>query len=155
MWPVFSPDNLQRLISGQEQCIRPISGTLKMAMLDKNVVHMKKLGKGKTERCPVDMEKKVIQLAAQLRTIDLTGSYGVPSGLAETMDIAAQVAVAAGLEAFKLAGLVPGTSNDPAMWKLPEHLRDSTGVVYASSFPAMDAAVGEVMRFLQSKTVGA
>lgn len=33
--------------------------------------------------------------------------------------------------------------------------RDSTGVVYASSFPAMDAAVGEVMRFLQSKTVGA
>ena len=58
MWPVFSPDNLQRLISGQEQCIRPISGTLKMAMLDKSVVHMKKLGKGKTERCPVDMKRR-------------------------------------------------------------------------------------------------
>jgi hypothetical protein len=38
---------------------------------------------------------------------------------------------------------------------LPEEYRDCTGVVYASSFPAMDAAVGEVMRFLQSKTVGA
>ena len=71
------------------------------------------------------------------------------------MDVAAQVAVAAGLEALKSAGLVPGRSPDPAEWKLPERYRDGTGVVYASSFPAMDAAVGEVMRFLQSKTVGA
>lgn len=85
----------------------------------------------------------------------MTDSYGVPAGLAETMDIAAQVAVAAGLEALKSAGLVSGKSNDPAEWKLPEKYRDSTGVVYASSFPAMDAAVGEVMKFLQSKTVGA
>ena len=38
---------------------------------------------------------------------------------------------------------------------LEEEFKDSTGVVYCSSFPAMDAAVGEVMRYLQSKTVGA
>ena len=63
--------------------------------------------------------------------------------------------MAAGLEALKSAGLVPGRSADPAEWKLPERFRDSTGVVYASSFPAMDAAVGEVMRFLRSKTVAA
>lgn len=152
---VFDSSNLQRLVEGKLQCIRPISGTMKMAMLDKNVVQLKKLGGGKTEAFPVSSDKDVIKVAAQLGSIDLTDSYGVPAGLAETMDIAAQVAVAAGLEALKSAGLVSGKSNDPAEWKLPEKYRDSTGVVYASSFPAMDAAVGEVMKFLQSKTVGA
>ena len=96
-----------------------------------------------------------MKLAAQLGYLDLSASYGVPAGLAETMDVAAQVAVAAGMEALKSAGLVSGNTNDPNEWLLPEQYRDSTGVVYASSFPAMDAAVGEVMKFLQSKTVGA
>lgn len=152
---VFDPKNLQSLVEGKMQCIRPISGTLKMAMLDKNVVQLKKYPGGKTERFPINSDKDVIKVAAQLGQLDLNESYGVPTGLAETMDIAAQVAVAAGLEALKSAGLVSGRSNDPAEWKLPEQYRDNTGVVYASSFPAMDAAVGEVMRFLQSKTVGA
>lgn len=151
---VFASDNLEKLIQGK-QCVTPVSGSVKMAMLEKNVVQVKKFKDGTTKREPVDTEADVIKLAAQLGTFDLTESYGIPAGLATTMDVAAQVAVAAGLEALKDAGLVSGKSNDPAEWKLPEQYRDSTGVVYASSFPAMDAAVGEVMRFLQSKTVGA
>jgi len=151
---VFDPKNMERLISG-DSCITPISGSTKMAMIDKNVVQLKKFPDGTTEKFKVDSESKVIKLAAQLGSFNLTSSYGVPPGLAETMDVAAQVAVAAGMEALKSAGLVRGSSNDPEEWKLPEQYRDSTGVVYASSFPAMDAAVGEVMRFLQSKTVGA
>jgi hypothetical protein len=151
---VFAPDNLQRLIRG-ESCITPVSGSVKMAMLDKNVIQVKKFADGSTKRLKVDTESGVIKLAAQLGDFDLSVSYGVPPGLAETMDVAAQVAVAAGMEALKSAGLVSGKSNNPAEWLLPEKYRDSTGVVYASSFPAMDAAVGEVMRFLQSKTVGA
>jgi hypothetical protein len=152
---VFDPSNLRRLVEGEVQCIKPISGTLKMAMLDKNVVQVKKLPGGKTERFTICSDKDVIKVAAQLGPLDLNANYGVPEGLAETMDIAAQVAVAAGLEALKSAGLVSGKSNDPSEWMLPERYRNTTGVVYASSFPAMDAAVGEVMRFLQSKTVGA
>lgn len=151
---VFQSNNLERLIIG-EQCIKPVSGTTQMAMLDKNVVQLKKLPDGTTKRVPVSTQADVIKLAAQLGELDLTALYGVPPGLAETMDVAAQVAVAAGMEALKSAGLVSGKSNDPKDWMLPEEYRDCTGVVYASSFPAMDAAVGEVMRFLQSKTVGA
>lgn len=150
----FSNDNMGRLIRG-DSCIRPISGSLKMAFLEKNVVQVKKLPDGTKKRIKVDTEADVIKLAGTLGSFDLTASYGVPQGLAETMDIAAQVAVAAGMEALKSAGLVSGKSNDPKEWMLPERYRDGTGVVYASSFPAMDAAVGEVMRFLQSKTVGA
>jgi len=152
--PVFHPDNLTRLVNG-DQCIKPISGSAKTALLDKNVVRNVKTSDGTVKKVSVNSEAGIIKLAAQLGNVDLTSSYGVPPGLAETMDIAAQVAVAAGMEALKSAGLVSGTSNDPSEWKLPEKYRDSTGIVYASSFPAMDAAVGEVMRFLQSKTVGA
>jgi 3-oxoacyl-(acyl-carrier-protein) synthase len=151
---VFSDENMQKLVEG-ESCIRPVSGTVKMAMLEKNVVQVKKSSDGTSKRIKVDNEGEVIKLSAPLGSFDLTASYGVPSGLAETMDVAAQLAVAAGMEALKSAGLVSGKSNDPSEWMLPEQFRDTTGVVYASSFPAMDAAVGEVMRFLQSKTVGA
>ena len=43
--------------------------------------------------------------------------------------------------------------SDPAEWKLEERHRDCTGIIYALSVPAMDTVVGEVMRFLQPKTV--
>ncbi|KAH8048975.1 hypothetical protein JL722_12211 [Aureococcus anophagefferens] len=63
-----------------------------------------------------------------------------------TMGKATQIAVAAGLEALKDAGLVADVAGDDR-WKLPEALRDGTGVVYATSFPALDAAVAEVGRY--------
>ena len=81
----FGPDNLRRLVEGELQCIVPISGTAKAEMLDRNVVQLKKLGKGKTERYPVSTEGDVIKVAARLGCIDLPGGYGVPPGLAETM----------------------------------------------------------------------
>lgn len=150
---VFNADNLERLING-EQCISSVTDEVKRAMVEKNVVQIKKHADKSITRVPVNSEESVVKLAAQLGRFNLTESYGVPPGLAQTMDVAAQVAVAAGMEALKNAGLVTGRSNDPAEWMLPENYRDTTGVVYASSFPAMDAAVGEVMRFLQSQTVG-
>lgn len=87
---VFSPENLDRLING-ENCIHPISGSVKMAMLEKNVVQLKKFPDGTSKRHKVDTESEVIKLAAQLGSFDLCESYGVPRGLAETMDVAAQV----------------------------------------------------------------
>lgn len=139
---VFQEDNLDRLVRG-DQCIKPISQSLRNAMLEKKVVQLVKHPNKTVERRPVDSNKEVIKLAAQLGTLSLPERYGVARGLADTMDVAAQVAVAAGLEALKSAGLVSGNSSDPEEWVLPEHYRDRTGVVYASSFPAMDAAVGE------------
>lgn len=115
---VFSPSNMQRLVDG-ESCISPISGSMKSAMLEKSVVQVEKLPDGSSKRLKVDTEADVIKLAAQLGTFDLSVSYGVPRGLAETMDIASQVAVAAGMEALKSAGLVSGKSNDPKEWMLP------------------------------------
>lgn len=115
---VFESSNMQRLVNG-ETCITPVSGTLKSAMLEKSVVQLKKFPDGTAKRFPVETEEDVIKLAAQLGSFDLSTAYGVPRGLAETMDLAAQVAVAAGMEALKSAGLVKGRSNDPREWILP------------------------------------
>lgn len=57
--------------------------------------------------------------------------------------LSSKVAVVAGLEALKDAGIVTGEGEEG--WMLPGHMRDSTGVMYASSYPALDAAIGEVM----------
>ena len=151
---VFAENNLQMLCKGTN-LIDPISGTGKSALLEKNVMQLKKNAGGNNEKLYVRSESQHIKLAAQLGSFSLTEQYGVAKGLAETMDVAAQVAVAAGLEALKDAGLVKGGSANPKDWVLKECHKDTTGVIYASSFPAMDAAVREVMRFLQSKTVGA
>ena len=42
-----------------------------------------------------------------------------------------------------------------ASWVLAPELQASTGVIYITSFPGLDATVDEVMRFLQSKTSAA
>ena len=63
-------------------------------------------------RSPVDSKEKCIQLAALLGSFDLTGSYGVPSGLAKTMGLR--------LKKLKDAGLFSGKTNDASGWKLPK-----------------------------------
>jgi 3-oxoacyl-(acyl-carrier-protein) synthase len=146
---VFQSDNLERLLNGVN-CISAVDTEVQQSMLDKNIILLKKNLDQTAHKIPLTETTDMIQLAAQLGGFDLTERYGVPSGLARTMDVAAQVAVAAGLEALKNAGLVSGQSTDPLEWKLPEALQADTGVVYASSFPAMDAAIGEVVRYFSS-----
>jgi hypothetical protein len=79
-----------------------------ISLLDKNIVQIKKGANGQIKRLPVKNESDSIQLAAQLGSFTLD-KYDVSKGLSETMDVAAQVAVAAGFEALKNAGLVTGS----------------------------------------------
>ncbi|CAM9808520.1 unnamed protein product, partial [Chrysoparadoxa australica] len=147
---VFTEDNLSRLLKGQN-CVTPLSDEVKNALLDKNVVQFKNCGVGRERvRIPIKQASDTIQLAARLGHVDVT-KYGVTASIAATMDKAVQVAVAAGLEALKDAGIVTGKGENA--WKLPPHMQETTGVVYATSFPAMDAAIGEVMRFLRSRCI--
>lgn len=146
----FNGDSLTSLLNGCN-CITPLREEIKEEMLEKNVVTLKKTD-GKAIRCPVKCKEENIQLAARIGKVDLT-AYGVAESIADTMDRAVQVAVAAGLEACKDAGLVRGDSSDPEAWVLPQELQDTTGVMYATSFPALDSAINEVMRFLKSQSL--
>ena len=91
-------------------------------------------------------------MCATIGNFNLT-SYGVPESIASTMDRAVQVAVAAGLEALKDAKIVTGEGDGLSGWVLPLSMQDTTGVVYATSFPALDAAIEEVSKFFETKTV--
>jgi hypothetical protein len=103
----------------------------------------------------------------------LTWEYGVSESIASTMDKAVQLAVAMGLEALKNAGIVrgnttgccgvsnhvrrdssqddqgvtPRTTDSTGEWVLPAAMQQSTGIVYATSFPALDTAIGEVTKY--------
>ena len=60
--------------------------------------------------------------------------------------------MAAGLEALRDAGIVSGEGKGVAGWELPEHMRQTTGIVYATSFPALDTAISEVTAYFKSKS---
>ena len=63
--------------------------------------------------------------------------------MVEALDITTQLAMAAGLDALREAGIplvqtYKKTSKGtylPERWLLPEALRDETGVIFASAFP--------------------
>ena len=153
---VFTPgmDNIQRIING-ETFIAPIPDAVKDAMLEKNVVVQRRNKDGTTTNVPIATRDDTIGVCASLGSIDLS-IYGVSESIASTMDRAVQVSVAAGLEALKNAGLVsglPNTETGKTGWELPEHMQSSTGVVYATSFPALDTAIGEVSQYFLSKSL--
>jgi len=79
--------------------------------------------------------------------------YGIKPSVVDTMDSATRIAVAAGLEALRDAGLVKGSNASSEDWQLAPELRAGTGVVYATSFPAMDAVVSELTRYSNSQSV--
>lgn len=70
----------------------------------------------------------------------------MPSELIEALDITSQLALAAGIDALREAGipLVQSYKHTttgkhlPDRWMLPEAMRDDTGVIFASAFPGGD-----------------
>jgi 3-oxoacyl-(acyl-carrier-protein) synthase len=69
--------------------------------------------------------------------------------------VTAQMAMAAGLDALREAGIPlvrtwrrAGNGRDlPDRWMLPEPLRDETGVIFASAFPGYDRFADEMERY--------
>ena len=81
----------------------------------------------------------------------------MPAKLIEALDITTQLAMAAGLDALREAGIplvqtYRTTSKGtylPDRWMLPEALRDETGVIFASAFPGGDRLADEFSRFYE------
>jgi len=152
--PAFTPgvNNIHRIIDG-ESFIHQVPTSVKDSMLEKNVVLVKKNKStgAVDQKVRISAHEHNINLCASIgQQLDLQ-SYGVPAGICNTMDRAVQVAVAAGLEALKDAGIVTGEGQGTEGWVLPGHLQQSTGIVYATSFPALDTAISEVTKFFRSQ----
>lgn len=140
---VFDPNNFALLRDGTNLLERVDAAGVR-AMVRRNVARLRKEKDGTATKLPVTASNG-IAVSSRLGVFDLSKEYGVPAPLVKTMGRATQLAVAAGLEALKDAGLIECI--DGRWTQLPESLRDGTGVIYATSFPALDAALGEVAKF--------
>ena len=88
-------------------------------------------------------------------SFDLESEFGVDAGRIAALGRATQLAVAAGIDALRDAGIplvqhyrdtTTGTQL-PDRWALPEALRDDTGIVFGSAFPGYDEFADELDRF--------
>jgi len=150
---VFPPgvNNVRRIIDG-ESFITCIPNGVKDAMIEKNVATLVKNKDGSTSTHKIASYDQTINVCASIGSINLA-IYGISESIVSTMDRAVQVAIAAGLEALKDARIVTGVGEGTSGWELPEHFRNTTGVVYATSFPALDTAIAEVSEYFCSKLV--
>ncbi|HNP84591.1 MAG TPA: beta-ketoacyl synthase N-terminal-like domain-containing protein, partial [Kouleothrix sp.] len=154
--PVMDADNALRILRG-EQFIDLIPERFRNQMLAKHVTRLVKADDGSGSFETITDPNDVIKLAARPGAFDLNGEYGVPAKLVEALDITTQLAIAAGLDALREAGIplvqtYKKTSKGtflPERWLLPESLRDETGVIFASAFPGLDRVADEFERYYE------
>ncbi|MHA1205163.1 MAG: SDR family NAD(P)-dependent oxidoreductase, partial [Candidatus Heimdallarchaeaceae archaeon] len=154
---VFSDDNFDLILNGTN-LIESVEDTIKQETLDKNIVRLVKSPDGNATFEAIDDISKVIQLAAQIGELNFK-ELGIEDKLAKALDSTFIMAIGAGLEALKDAGIplveskvVTSTGKTlKGSWTLPESLQHDTGIVFASAFPGYDNLVDEVTRHLVAK----
>ena len=151
---VMDQDNALRILRG-EQFVDLIPERFRNAMAEKRVTRLVKSKDGSGHFETIDDPREVIKLAGRPGEFDLADEYGVPEKLVEALDVTTQLAMAAGLDALREAGIplvqtYRKTSKGtylPERWLLPEALRDETGVIFASAFPGGDRFADEFSKY--------
>ncbi|HET8953226.1 MAG TPA: SDR family NAD(P)-dependent oxidoreductase [Solirubrobacteraceae bacterium] len=148
---VFDDGNLGRLLEGG-QGIDVIPGRLRREILDKHITRLVKGEDGGAAFETIDEPADVIKLAARAGAFDLEAEFGVDADRMAALGRATQLAIAAGIDALRDAGIplvrryrttTKGTRL-PDRWVLPDDLRDDTGVIFASAFPGLEEMADEV-----------
>ncbi|MCP5045028.1 MAG: beta-ketoacyl synthase, partial [bacterium] len=143
---VFDDDNVSRILHG-EQFIDVIPYRLRQAMTEKHITRLVKPEHGDPIFVTIEDTKDVVKLGGRAGEFDLATEFGVKPERVEAFDSTTAMAVAVGLDALRDAG-IPLTmvykttttgSKLPDRWRLPDALRDETGVIFASAFPGLDA----------------
>ncbi len=152
--PVMDEQNALRILHG-EQFIDLIPERFRRQMLARNITRVVKSEDGSGSFETLTDPDEVIRLAGRPGPFNLSEEYGVPAKLVEALDSTTQLAMAAGLDALREAGIPlvqtyrrTTTGKDlPDRWMLPEALRDETGVIFASAFPGLDRIAEEFERY--------
>ena len=151
---VMDPDNALRILHG-EQFIDLIPERFRRRIADKRITRLVKGEDGSGRFETIEDPAEVIKLAGRAGSFDLAAEYGVPEKLVEALDTTTQLAMAAGLDALREAGiplvqtykLTSKGTYLPDKWVLPEPLRDETGVIFASLFPGNDRMAEEFRHY--------
>ena len=151
---IFDDSNVARILRG-EQCIDVIPSRFRRAMLDKHITRLVKSEMGGPTFETIDNVADVIKLAGRGGEFDLAKEFGVSAERLAALDRVTQLAMAAGLDAMRDAGMPlvmrykttsMGTKL-PERWGLPDAMRDDTGVIFASVFPGFDSFAAEMARY--------
>ncbi len=151
---VFDDANLARLLHG-EQLIDVIHSRVRHEIADRHITRLVKSEDGEATFETIDSPADVIKLAGCAGSLDLAEEYGVDPDRVKALGRDSQLAIAAGIDALRDAGipLIMGYKMTttggklPERWMLPEELRDDTGVIYASAFPGMEDFTEEIESF--------
>ncbi len=154
---VFDDNNVIDLLNGDMR-IEPLPDETRQGMLEKRPTRLVKSEAGAIMQTIDDLDL-TLKLAGQRGTFDPVGEFGMPQDRLEAIDISTQLAIAAGIEALRDAGIplvmaykpTSTGSHLPDRWKLPESLADETGVIFASAFPGLDRMADEADKFYQHK----
>ncbi len=158
---VFDDSNVERILRG-DSFIGTVAQVFRTRMVEKNVVRLVKREVGEPSLDPIRSEEEVIRLAGRRGVFDIVEEFGVPRERVEALDITSALAIAAGIEALRDAGIplvrhYRRTTTGgylPDRWRLPVAMADETGVIFASAFPGYDNLVDEVTRFFTQRNGG-
>jgi len=155
---IFDDSNIARILRG-EQFIDLIPPKLRQAMLDKHITRLVKSDNGGPTFESINNLADVIKLAARGNAFDLEKEYGVTAERLAALDRDTQLAIAAGIDALRDAGIplvmrYKTTSKGtqlPERWGLPDALRDDTGIIFGSAFPGYDSFADEMGRYYKDQ----
>ncbi len=153
---VFAKDNFDKILEGVN-FIDPLDIEDQKRITDKNITRLFKQPDGNARFVEITRTEDVIQLAGQLGYFDLTDEYGIKT----QYDISMALAVAAGIEALKDAGIPlvmqykeTSAGNGkmiPDGFALPKEMQDDTGVIVTSLFPNCETIVNEMEKYLYDR----
>ncbi|MGA7320666.1 MAG: beta-ketoacyl synthase N-terminal-like domain-containing protein, partial [Candidatus Sulfotelmatobacter sp.] len=151
---IFDDANIGRILRG-DQFIDSIPTRFRRAMLDKHITRLVKSENGEPTFETITSVADVIKLAGRGGAFNLEDEFGIPRERVSALDRDTQLAIAAGIDALRDAGIplvmrYKTTSKGtqlPDRWGLPEALRDTTGVIFASAFPGLDSFADEMARY--------
>jgi acyl transferase domain-containing protein/NAD(P)-dependent dehydrogenase (short-subunit alcohol dehydrogenase family) len=145
---IFDDSNVERVLRG-DQFISAIPPQFRRVMVDKRIRRLVKSEKGEPTFESITDVADVIKLAGRGGAFDLQSEFGVPSEHLAAFDRVTRLAVAAGIDALRDAGIPLvmrykttsiGTQL-PDRWGLPDAMRDDTGVIFGSAFPGYDSFI--------------
>jgi len=156
---VFDDGNVQSILNG-EQRIEPLPIELRQGMVDLHPTRLEKSDAG-AQMVTINHLDSTLKLGGQPGKFNLVEEFGIPAERADACDISTQLAIAAGIEALRDAGIplvmayrstTKGTFL-PDRWKLPESMSDETGVIFASAFPGANRFAEEADSFYTHKSL--
>ena len=154
---IFDDENVRSILDGEIR-IDPLTEEKRRHLLEKQVTRLIKSESGAIMENITGLDQTV-KLAGQGGDFDVVEEFGFPQERAESLDIASKLAMAAGIEALRDAGIplvlhykqtTKGTFL-PDRWTLPESMRDETGIIFCSAFPGYNRMAEETDRFYQNQ----